>query len=336
MEDQQYSSSTHFHNVTGQSPILEDYRDRDTLRFNSQSYKGPNGFGQSDWKEAERPHQPSPGRYKFKSSRRRKARRLFYIFCCSFIIALSAFIAISAGIDTSLHSRSPSDDAKDQEAVRPGFLIWSNATDANNVTQVSREVDSSSQYLTVKKVTILGAQHSTSVTNISRDGGSSVLLNGNVVWLYDDTASRNRSGGIISFLSNTAAYSSDPNGSVTSVRDFGALLVNQSDPFKLETGILAHDVVKNGGWIPFNETETETNRKDPMQERVAICMCCMGAFAVHFAQSRLLHPAYTNILNICPRLAPYELNHIHQFLHFQCLSACWHLFKTTCCIASPY
>ena len=132
--------------------------------------------------------------------------------------------------------------------------------------------DGEQHFLIVKNVTLLGPQRSTTVTNLSRDGGSSVLLNGNIVWLYDDTASRDKNGDIISFLSNTAAYSSEPNGSVTLVRDFGVVLANQSNPFQLETGILATEVVQNGGWIPFTEEEAAVNQKDASQKRVAICM----------------------------------------------------------------
>ena len=268
MEDEQISYDNQIRDFEDEFLVPEDHDEDDVLRPDPQPFGRPFGTERPHQDEARRSTRLKPRDNRSRSDRGRKAHNFWRIVWCLSILVVTALIAVAAGYEISLHNKVSSTSLDHQEVVRPGSLIWSNAT---NVTEVSREEESSPQYLTVKNVTVLGPQHSTSVTNVSRDGGSSVLLNGKIVWLYDDTASRNRSGSILSFLSNTAAYSSEPNGSITLVRDFGVVLANQRDPFKLETGILAKDVVQNGGWIPFTEAEAEINKKDPTQERVAIC-----------------------------------------------------------------
>ena len=224
-----------------------------------------------------------------KPDRKGKAHDFFRILACSFVLLATGVVAGAAGYGASQHKESSTSTQDNRTAVVPAFSASSAWPTAISEPQVFRRADSSQQYLSVKNVTILGPQRSTSVTNLSRDGGSSVLLNGNIVWLYDDTASRNKNGTILSFLSNTAAYSSEPNGSVTLVRDFGVVLANQSNPFQPETAILAKEVVQNGAWIPFTEEEAVINQKDPSQERVAICMC----FISPVVQLKSDQPQYT-------------------------------------------
>ena len=231
------------------------------------------GNQRPDWQEPNHSGSFDYGKGRPKPDRKWKAQNFCRVIACSLVLIVTGVVASAAGYGASLHKEPPTSTRDNQTATIPDSLA---CPITDNMTWFARRADLSSQYLTVKNVTMLGPQRSTSVTNLSRDGGSSVLLNGNIVWLYDDTASRNKNGSILSFLSNTAAYSSEPNGSTLLVRDFGVVLADQSNPFQLETGILANEMVRNGGWIPFTEEEAEINQKDPSQKRVAICKCFTG------------------------------------------------------------
>ena len=121
----------------------------------------------------------------------------------------------------------------------------------------------------VKNVTSLGLQNAPEVTDVSRDGGYSVLIDGNIVWLYDDTECFGYDGHQLSFISNTATYSSNRNTS--NVEDFGVVLVGQDDYGRNEFAILADTTVGTGGWIPFLPDELEFNQQKNGVERVAIC-----------------------------------------------------------------
>ena len=125
--------------------------------------------------------------------------------------------------------------------------------------------------IVVKNVTELGPQLSPEVTNVSRDGGYTALINGKIVWLYDDTECFDREGSQLSFVSNTAAYSALPNKNVSIVTDFGVLDVGKDKDGKPNRAILADTTVGTGGWIPFQPDELDFNRQRDGQERVAIC-----------------------------------------------------------------
>ena len=123
----------------------------------------------------------------------------------------------------------------------------------------------------VKKVTELGPQISPDVTDVSRDGGYSSLINGNIVWIYDDTECFDQEGTQISFISNTAAYSAQPNQNISNLVDFGVIEVGKDKNGQPKRAILADTTVGTGGWIPFGADELDFNDKRKGQERVAIC-----------------------------------------------------------------
>ena len=125
--------------------------------------------------------------------------------------------------------------------------------------------------ISVKNVTILGPQLAPDVTNVSRDGGYSALINGNIVWLYDDTECMGFTGNQLSFVSNTAAIA-NLNQNLSTVKDFGVVMVGNDIYGRKEYAILANDTVGTGGWIPFQPDELQFNNKMKGQERVAICM----------------------------------------------------------------
>jgi len=122
----------------------------------------------------------------------------------------------------------------------------------------------------VKDITLIGPQLTPDVTNVSRDGGYSVLINDNIVWLYDDTECMGYAGDQLSFVSNTAALSY-PNQNISTVDDFGVVEVGQDRYGRKETAILANDTVGTGGWIPFMTDELQFNDAHKGNERVAIC-----------------------------------------------------------------
>jgi hypothetical protein len=125
--------------------------------------------------------------------------------------------------------------------------------------------------IVVKNVTELGPQHNPDVTGISRDGGLTVLLNGNIIWLFDDTECRSDTGTQLSFVSNTASYTQNPNGNISIVKDFGVVGVGKDGYGVEQYAILADQTVGTGGWIPFGKDELEFNTENVGVERVAIC-----------------------------------------------------------------
>lgn len=124
--------------------------------------------------------------------------------------------------------------------------------------------------MVVKSVAALGPQLSPGVTNVSRDGGYSALINGNIVWLYDDTECTDLQGKQLSFISNTATYQSDPQN-LSTVTDFGVVDLGKTGDGTMKTAILAGTTVGTGGWVPFQPDELDFNQKMVGKERVAIC-----------------------------------------------------------------
>ena len=125
--------------------------------------------------------------------------------------------------------------------------------------------------IVVRNVTTLGPQLTPDVTNVSRDGGYSALINGNIVWLYDDTECMDTQGNQLSFISNTAAYANQPGSSMTTATDFGVINLGTNPDGSQKTAILAHTTVGTGGWIPFQPDELQYNEHMNGKERVAIC-----------------------------------------------------------------
>ena len=125
--------------------------------------------------------------------------------------------------------------------------------------------------IVVKNVTELGPQLSPGVTNVSRDGGYSSLIGGRIVWTYDDTECFDHEGNQLSFISNTASYSDQPDKNISNVADFGVIEVGKEESGESKKAILADTTVGTGGWIPFQADELDFNDKNQGKERVAIC-----------------------------------------------------------------
>ncbi|MCJ1286985.1 hypothetical protein MMC26_006332 [Xylographa opegraphella] len=123
--------------------------------------------------------------------------------------------------------------------------------------------------ISIKNTTLLGPQLTPDVTNVSRDGGYSALINGNIVWLYDDSECIGYEGNQLSFVSNTAAVA-NPNQNISTVKDFGVVMVGSDNHGRKEYAILANDTVGTGGWVPFQPDELQFNNKMKGRERVAI------------------------------------------------------------------
>ena len=130
--------------------------------------------------------------------------------------------------------------------------------------------------IVVKNITTLGPQFTPDVTYVSRDGGYSVLINGNIVWLYDDTECMDLGGKQLSFVSNTAAYADQPNKNMSTVSDFGVMQVGTDKDGNKNYAILADASVGTGGWIPFQPDELDFNQQKKGVERVAICKLSLG------------------------------------------------------------
>ena len=126
--------------------------------------------------------------------------------------------------------------------------------------------------IVVKNITTLGPQLTPDVTNVSRDGGYSALINGKIVYLYDDTECMDSHGTQLSFVSNTAAYASNPNTNIATVTDFGVVNLGTDTNGAPKNAILADTSVETGGWIPFQTDELDFNGQKKGRERVAICM----------------------------------------------------------------
>lgn len=124
----------------------------------------------------------------------------------------------------------------------------------------------------VKSITQLGPQITPDVTHVSRDGGYSVLLDGSIVWLYDDTECLDLQGKQLSFVSNTAAYAADSNTNISVLQDFGVEPVGKDEKSgNTDYAILANTTVGTGGWINFSPDELDFNHERKGVERVAIC-----------------------------------------------------------------
>ena len=131
-----------------------------------------------------------------------------------------------------------------------------------------------SSIINVKNTTSLGPQLSPDVTDVSRDGGYSALINGNIVFFYDDTECFDSEGDQLSFVSNTAAYASKPNTNILEVEDFGVVDLGTDTDGSRKRAILADSSVETGGWIPFSDDELHFNKQKKGKERVAICTSC--------------------------------------------------------------
>ena len=125
--------------------------------------------------------------------------------------------------------------------------------------------------IVVKNVTTLGPQLTPDVTNVSRDGGYSALINGKIVWLYDDTECMDTQGIQLSFVSNTATFAYRPTSNAATVTDFGVVNLGTNPDGSPKRAILAHTTVGTGGWIPFQPDELQYNEQMKGEDRVAIC-----------------------------------------------------------------
>ena len=123
--------------------------------------------------------------------------------------------------------------------------------------------------VSVKNVTLLGAQVSPDVEEVSRDGGYSVLINGNIVWLYDDTECFDSTHTQLSFISNTGSFGDRSN--VSLVADPLAKTIGKDPNGKDKKAILPGTTVGSGAWVPFQRDELRFNDDKKGRERVAIC-----------------------------------------------------------------
>lgn len=136
--------------------------------------------------------------------------------------------------------------------------------------------------IVVKNIKLLGTQVSLNLTDVSRDGGHSVLLSNRIVWIYDDTECTSLDGTLLSFLSNTAAYASNLESTALTVEDDGVVTVGKNKKGKIENAILDDEAVKSGGWIPFTKEEADFNNINKGKERIAICTSCGRLQMVNF------------------------------------------------------
>ena len=149
------------------------------------------------------------------------------------------------------------------------YLAWSSAITS---CFLLRQVVDAWTPVVVKTVTTAGPQLTPDVTNVSRDGGYSALINGKIVWLYDDTECMDKTGNQLSFVSNTAAYQKiDNSNNESTIIDFGVVNLGSNQDGSPKTAILAGTNVRTGGWIPFKHDEIEFNEENNGKERVAIC-----------------------------------------------------------------
>lgn len=117
--------------------------------------------------------------------------------------------------------------------------------------------------IAVKHVKILGEQSSHQLEDrVFRDGGHSVAIGGKIIWLFDDTSSvTKRDHKLLSFVSNSVAYASDPDDDIEAIEDLGD---NRGDRI-------------DHTWIPFTEDETKYNDAHKGKERMAICTLCAAS-----------------------------------------------------------
>ena len=144
---------------------------------------------------------------------------------------------------------------------------------------------SAASIVSVKNVNFLGPQLTPDVEDISRDGGYSVVVNGNIVWLYDDTECFDAAHTQLSFVSNTGAFGDRSNVSLAA--DFGVVDLGKDTNGKKKTAILAGTTVATGGWIPFQDDELHFNEEKKGQERVAICKSTIYSDALREGGSRV-------------------------------------------------
>ena len=96
------------------------------------------------------------------------------------------------------------------------------------------------------------------------------MINGKIIWIYDDTECFGHDGTQLSFVSNTAS-STDPNLNAFIVHDYGVVMVGEDSNGREQNAILAGTAVGTGGWIPFEPDEIEFNKKMQGKKRIAIC-----------------------------------------------------------------
>ena len=150
---------------------------------------------------------------------------------------------------------------------------------------------SKSSLVTVQNVTLLGPQVILGLPGLSRDGGASVLLDGKIIWLFDDTQILSETGQLELFVSNTASYSDQPNDNITLLQNFG-IPAEQSSTQQQQKTVQNQATVENGGWVPFIHSEAALNEVDPGKERIAICESSTARYvtANHCFRSKVTCP----------------------------------------------
>ncbi|KAI9737001.1 MAG: hypothetical protein M1834_000590 [Cirrosporium novae-zelandiae] len=131
-------------------------------------------------------------------------------------------------------------------------------------------VNSTWTSIKVKSVTEYGSQTS-NVTSVSRDGGSSVLINNRIIWLYDDTESLSTDGDQLAFVSNSAAYANAANENIRAVEDYEVIKSGKDKNGNQQWAIIGNVTAPDGrGWIPLLPQEVEFNNQSKGLQRLAL------------------------------------------------------------------
>jgi hypothetical protein len=96
----------------------------------------------------------------------------------------------------------------------------------------------------IKGVFCLKWQINPQLPRLSRDGGASVLLNGHLIWLFDDTEV---TPGVVD-CSNTTVYSHAPERNITLLRNFGIFTSGKLRTAQ-ERAVIAYQTLSDGGWM---------------------------------------------------------------------------------------
>ena len=99
----------------------------------------------------------------------------------------------------------------------------------------------------IKNAFYLEWQVSPQLPGLSRDGGTSVLLNGRLVWLFDDTEVTPRMMSY-SFLCPTPLHAPVLLRNITLLRNFGIFASGKLSTAQ-EQAMTAYQTLSDGGWI---------------------------------------------------------------------------------------
>jgi hypothetical protein len=128
----------------------------------------------------------------------------------------------------------------------------------------------------IKNVVYHGTQISPQLPGLYRDGSASVLLNGRVIWQFDDIGSPPRTPSF-SLLCPTLLRTAMLLSEISHCCSIFGIFASGKQNTAQEQAVAAVQTLSDGGWIPFAKDELAFNRKDPGQQHIAIC----GTLAAH-------------------------------------------------------